>query len=164
MTTTASQTSAVELPLTGMGQITLVRKPDIGRAVLGSCIGLILHHQRRGVGALAHIVLPNSEGRSGLAGKFADTALPKMLEMLAEEGANPAGLVAKMTGGANMFGSTGPLQIGDANIEAVVEHLKQLRIPIQGEDVAGSKGRRLSYNSATGEVLVEIVGDTPRTL
>ncbi len=36
---------------------------------------------------MAHIVLPESAGRDGAPGKFADTAVPHMLELLREQGA-----------------------------------------------------------------------------
>ena len=148
----------------GMGQIVLVQRPGLVRAVVGSCVGLVLFHRRCGVGVLGHIVLPNAEGRPGPPGKFADTAIPQMLEMLREEGAHAAGLVAKMAGGGNMFGNSGPLQIGDANVEVVVSALERLRIPVRGRCVGGLKGRRLTLDCDTGDVLIEIVGESPRTI
>jgi chemotaxis protein CheD len=134
------------------------------RAVLGSCIGLALYHGRRKVAILAHIVLPQSQDRPGPPGKFADTAIPYMIEQLMPLGAGRAGLVAKMAGGANMFGTTGPMQIGDENFEAVTKILQDLRIPIQGEHVGGTKGRRITIDSETGEFTIEIAGDEPIVL
>ncbi len=163
MTTTTS-TDVTTLPLTGMGQISFVQSPALAPAVLGSCIGLVLHHRRCGVGILGHIVLPKSEGRTGPPGKFADTAIPHMLELLRNEGAQTAGLTAKMVGGGNMFGNSGPLQIGVANIEAVTELLKKYGVPLRSQSVGGLKGRRLTYNSETGSVQVEIVGEEPFTI
>ncbi len=145
--------------LVGMGQVSMVKKPDITRAVLGSCVGLVLYHSRVGVGMLAHIVLPTAEGRSGMPCKFADTAIPHMLQELQKANANRAGLVAKLTGGANMFGGNGPIQIGKANAEAVRSTLKELTIPIVAEHIGGNKGRRVTFDSVSGDVCVEIVGE-----
>jgi len=80
-------------------------------------------------------------GRSGTPGKFADTAVPKMLNLLKELGAPAHGLTAKFSGGGNMFGGSGPLQIGDANAEAVAQALKNVSIRAAGQDVGGTKGR-----------------------
>ena len=147
-----------------MAQIAFIAKPDRARVVVGSCIGLALYHARQGVGALGHIVLPKSNGRSAKPGKFADTAIPYMIDQLNQKGANTAGLVAKISGGSSMFGGNGPLQIGRDNADAVRELLAKHGVTIIAEHLGGSKGRRLTFDCSTGDVLVEIVGKDPETL
>ncbi|WP_254510154.1 chemotaxis protein CheD [Anatilimnocola floriformis] len=142
----------------GMAQIALVAQGEIARAVLGSCIGLVLFHELRKTAVVAHIVLPQGQDRPGPAGKFADTALPEMLAILAENGIPRTGLVAKVAGGANMFGSSGPLQIGKENHAIVIQLLKNLRIPIMAEHVGGKVGRRITFDSATGDLQVDMAG------
>ena len=157
----------VDIPATvsvGMGQIALGHKAGRLTAVLGSCIGLVLSHPRLQVAALAHIVLPQSSGREGLPGKFADTAVPAMLRQLEQHGAPRSGLVAKMAGGACMFGNGGPMQIGDSNAAAVIEALRQHGIALAAHDVGGKTGRRVSIDCANGCVTVEAVGKPARTL
>ncbi len=148
----------------GMAQVVTVSGGEKGRCVLGSCVGLVLYHEKRNVATLAHIVLPNSQNRDGPPGKFADTAVPYMIEQMMPLGAGRAGLIAKMAGGANMFGTNGPMQIGDANFEAVTKILEELRIPIRGEHVGGSKGRRVTICSETGKLTIEIAGQDPIVL
>ena len=148
----------------GMGQIAVDKAPALLSSVLGSCVGLALYHPRLKTGALAHIVLPTASGRGALPGKFADTALPHMLNEFAKAGIPRQGLVAKIAGGACMFGVSGPLQIGDNNIEAVKELLAKENIRILGEDLGGQKGRRVTLDCATGELLVEIAGTAKRIL
>ncbi len=151
-------------PMVNMAQIAFIAKPDRARAVVGSCIGLALYHAHHGVGALGHIVLPKSNGRSAKPGKFADTAIPYMIEQLNQKGANTAGLVAKIGGGAHMFGAKGSLQIGVENVEAVRKALTNHRIRVIAEHLGGAKGRRLTFDCSTGDVLVEIVGKDPEPL
>ena len=103
--------------MVGMGQIVILSHPETAYAVLGSCIGLTLYHERLRVGAMVHIVLPKSSERSGTPGKFADTAIPNMLERLSERRVFPSGLVAKIAGGASMFAATGAMQIGESKHE-----------------------------------------------
>jgi len=150
--------------LVGMGQIAAGRAPERMKAVLGSCIGLAIYHPRLKTGAMAHIVLPDSAGRAGTPGKFADTAVPEMLNLLKELGAPAHGLVAKFAGGANMFAGSGPLQIGDANAEAVVQALGNAGILVPGEDVGGTKGRRVTFDCTSGEMTVECAGQPARSL
>ena len=147
-----------------MGQIAAGRAPGQMKAVLGSCIGLAIYHSRLKVAAVAHIVLPESAGRNGTPGKFADTAVPEMMRLLKQLGTPMHGLTAKLAGGANMFGSSGPLQIGDANAEAVAVALKQVGIVDVVRDLGGTKGRRIVFDCANGVMTVESPGQPPRIL
>jgi len=150
--------------LVGMGQIAVGRAPERMKSILGSCIGLAIYHPRLKTGVMAHIVLPDSAGRGGTPGKFADTAVPEMLKLLKELGTPAHGLTAKLTGGANMFAGSGPLQIGDANAEAVARTLKSAGIRVAGQDVGGTKGRRVTFDCTSGEMTVECAGQPARTL
>ena len=127
-------------PNVGMGQILVAHAGETLGSILGSCIGLILYHPRLKVGAMAHIVLPDSAGREGSLGKYANVAIPHMVGLLAGEGAAKSGLVAKLAGGANMFGNKGPKHIGDSNTETVLRILKELRIHVKGQHVGGNRG------------------------
>lgn len=142
----------------GMGQLATAHKPARLTAVLGSCVGVALYHPRLGVGALAHVVLPDSNGRPGHAAKFADTAVPAMLRELQKHGVLPGGLFAKIAGGACMFGAGGPLQIGDANIQAAVRALDRAGVRLVGRHVGGKAGRRVTLDCASGTLLIEIAG------
>jgi len=148
----------------GMGQIAAGGPPERIKAVLGSCIGLAIYHPRLKMGVMAHVVLPDSAGRGSAPGKFADTAIPEMLKLLKELGVSACGLTAKFAGGANMFGGSGPLQIGDANAEAILQALKSVGIRVAGQDVGGTKGRRVTFDCSSGEMTVECAGQATRTL
>jgi chemotaxis protein CheD len=158
-----SPKEAVRETQVGMGQAAVTQAPGRLRSVLGSCIGVALYHARTRTGALAHVILPDSQGHPpATPGKFADTAVPHLLKLLASAGAHPRELVAKIAGGANMFGHTGPLQIGDANAAAVDRALKAIGVRLVGKDAGGAPGRRV--DCATGELLIEIAGEAPRVL
>lgn len=148
----------------GMGQIILGRDDDALTSVLGSCIGLIMTHPAVGISVFAHIVLPASDGRSSPPGKFVDTAVPHMLDMMKEAGALRSALIVKMAGGASMFGHGGAVQIGTDNADAMRNALSDAGLELAGEDVGGVKGRRVTLNCATGELLIEVVGLRPEVL
>ena len=55
---------------------------------LGSCVAIVLHDAAAGVGGLAHILLPSpalSRDTDNVA-KFPQTAVPKLLELMAARG------------------------------------------------------------------------------
>ncbi len=147
-----------------MGRIVVARDSESLRAILGSCIGVTLYHPRFRIGAMAHVVLPKSSARSDTPGRFADTAIPRMIQLIENAGANRSGIVAKMTGGARMFGKEGPLQVGLANTEAVSEVLAKAGIRVVGTDLGGSNGRRVTFDAANGDLTIEVVGAPPRTI
>lgn len=128
---------------------------------LGSCIGLALLDRRATVAGLAHVVLPAAEGRDGSPGKFADTAVPVLLDAVLDLGARRTRVEAVLVGGASMFsfGGTG-LEVGQRNDAAVREELAKLRIPVRAADTGGSKGRTVRVSVATGLVTSKAAGET----
>ncbi len=151
----------VSSPSIRMGEMAVAHKEGILLTLLGSCIGLALYDRRRKVGGLAHIVLPQSRGPVELPGKFVDTAIPALMtqmEQLAGETIKPA---AKIAGGANMFAANAARNIGQENVAATERWLKEFGIPVIASDCGGEKGRRMSLDVSSGQVVIEIVGRDP---
>lgn len=118
---------------------------------LGSCIGLMLYDDSQKVGAMVHIMLPDSAGRQDRPGKYADTAIPLLIKELGALGCKSRSLVAKMAGGACMFEYFGTnLNIGERNAEKVRALLKEHNIPLIKEDVGGKVGRSVTFHPASG--------------
>ena len=109
---------------------------------------------------MAHIVLPNSNGQVGTPGKYADTALAELLKQIIELGGRERQLSAKLTGGANMFATSGPTTIGDQNLAAIELLLKSAGIPVIGRHCGGRSGRRVAFEVDTGRVSVDVVGSS----
>jgi chemotaxis protein CheD len=118
---------------------------------------------------MAHVMLPDSSqfANQHNPAKFADTALPALLEEMLRWGAGRQRLVAKLAGGAQMFNSQGGgplLNIGPRNVAAVKETLQQLGIPVSGEDCGGSMGRTMILDTETGAVYIRAIGRPVRSL
>lgn len=151
-------------PSIRMGEMAVAVQEGILQTLLGSCIGLALHDRKRKVGGLAHILLPRSNGKTDLPGKFVDTAIPTLIRRLEEQGGKKLELVAKIAGGASMFATQATNNIGLANLQASEQLLAELRIPIVASDCGGGKGRRMSLDVQTGSVTIQIVGCEPFAL
>src|SRR4051794_31005017 len=110
---------------------------------LGSCIGLALVDRTKGVGALAHVMLPASaQPDPPQPCKFADLAVPALIELALAHGALRPRLEAALVGGAAMFQFGGSGQdIGARNAAAVTQLLEQARIPVRATATGGSHGR-----------------------
>ena len=142
-----------------MGELAVARSEGVLRTLLGSCIGVALYDRRLKVAGLSHIVLPSSMGRTEMPGKFADTAVPALIEkMQGLATGERLRLDARIAGGANMFYSESDNTIGRLNQQAVEHLLEELRIEIRGRHCGGEQGRRMTFDVATGAVRIDIVG------
>lgn len=122
---------------------------------LGSCVGIALFDEFTKIGGLAHIMLPYStQARSAEnPAKFADTALPLMLDEMIRLGANKSRIRAKIAGGAQMFSFTNAtdiMRVGERNSEATKSVLKKLEIIIIAEDTGGNYGRTVELKLDSG--------------
>jgi len=131
---------------------------------LGSCVGVTLYDPVQKVGGLLHIMLPKmsdfTRGRVKPA-KFADTGIPLLLQEVLGLGASRRLLEAKIAGGAQMFSGLDKsfvMNMGNKNVDAVRETLRELRIKIAAEDVGGKNGRTMILYTATGRVVIRIRG------
>ncbi|HVP96155.1 chemotaxis protein CheD [Methanoregula sp.] len=118
---------------------------------LGSCIGLTFYDRDLHIGAMVHIMLPDSSGRTDRPGKYADTAVPLLIQKLTERGSQRTSIVAKMAGGACMFEYFGTnLNIGERNAERVRAILSELHIRLTAEEVGGKTGRTVAFYPGEG--------------
>lgn len=130
---------------------------------LGSCIGIALFDNTKSIGGLAHIMLPDSKAFNTVNNpmKFADLAIPLLLEKVENMGAQKRNLKAKIAGGASMFNFSDKsmiMDIGGRNMNSVKLVLNQLSIPIIGEDCGGNKGRTMIFDTLNGIVQIRTVG------
>ena len=123
---------------------------------LGSCIGLIMFDPNLNLGAMVHIMLPESSGRTDRPGKYADTAVPLLVHELNALGCKNRSLIAKMIGGACMFEYFGTnLNIGKRNADKVRTMLNEHNIQLAAEDIGGKVGRSVTFLPAeNGKVVV----------
>jgi len=146
-----------EIVKVGMADLNVAVSPKRLRTTgLGSCVGIVLFDKIHRIGGLAHIMLPSSEmvkiGEINKA-KYADTAIPLMVDMMVSLGANKSLLVAKLAGGAQMFQfqtQNEMMRIGPRNVTASKEALAKLNIPIIAEDVGENYGRTIELDTETG--------------
>lgn len=134
---------------------------DGGRLVavgLGSCVAVTLYDRTKGIGGMAHILLPDPSAARDASnpGRFAVTAVPLLREAMLAAGARGP-FEAKLVGGAALFGTMlggGGQHMGDRNVEAARKALVALRIPILASDTGGASGRTVTFDVATGGVEV----------
>ena len=142
----------------GMADLNICKTPNVITTLgLGSCIGLTFYDPVRKMGGMVHYMLPDStliRNNTNIA-KFADTGIQELLKRVLEAGASRTRLVAKIAGGAKMFGLSGGSSIsnvGEKNAIAARKILKQLNIPLVAEDTGLDYGRTIELHCETGEL------------
>jgi chemotaxis protein CheD len=148
-----------------MGEIEVSKRTgeELVARGLGSCIGLALIDRLSGVAGMAHIVLPESGGAQDEPGKFADLAVPALIERMTNAGAVTRRLDAVLAGGARMF-EIGEMDIGARNAEAVKAGLTRAGLKVSAADTGGDRGRTLRLTVGEFAVTVKEAGGDPVTL
>lgn len=148
----------------GMADLNVCVSPDrITTLGLGSCVGIALRDPVTKIGGLAHIMLPDSttiRNNSNIP-KFADTGIEELVKQVTRRGANRSRLVAKIAGGAQMFGfnsNSEMVRVGERNVQATKKKLAQLKIPIVAEDTGKNFGRTVIFYPETGDFVIRAVG------
>ncbi|MEW8977309.1 MAG: chemotaxis protein CheD [Symbiobacterium sp.] len=162
----------VETEVVGLGEVRVASRPEQVLVCygLGSCVGVALYDPVARIGAMVHVVLPDSSmarGRDAPPGKYADTGVEAALEAIVKAGASRSRLIARAAGGARMLSLAGvnpKLDIGARNAEAVRMALARHGLHLVAEDMGGTYGRTLHLYIATGRLLVTTVGRGEREL
>lgn len=148
----------------GMADLNIASNGQILKTTgLGSCVGITLFDPKIHVAGMAHIMLPSSsiarEEPLNVA-KYADTAIPTLIEKLLSQGATMSCLRAKIAGGSQMFsmpGKTDTLRIGPRNVESSIQWLQEYKIPLLSSDTGGNYGRTIEFNSNSGMLSIRSV-------
>ncbi|MEK6675764.1 MAG: chemotaxis protein CheD [Planctomycetota bacterium] len=164
VSTVRSTEASGQIHSIGIAGIKVVRAPDRIKTVLGSCIGVALYDRESKIGGMCHVILPDSREGAGDPAKFADTAVDLLLHELVVAGAKKDKLLAKIGGGASMFGEASAAGLGTRNADSVRARLHHHSIKLVAAAVGGTKGRRMVLDPATGEVQVVIIGEEAQNL
>jgi chemotaxis protein CheD len=154
--------------MVGLAEIKFTKSQDDVLIALGigSCISVCAFDPKARIAAMAHVVLPESNDADGAAGKFADTAIPFLVESFVELGAARDRIRVALAGGAQLFAFHGTgvrLEIGPRNTEAVKSALERARLSVVAADLGGSAGRTV-HLTGDGRVRVKVIGKAEQEL
>ncbi len=132
-------------------------EPAILNTVVGVCIAVCLWDRKTKRGGLCHYRLPIANDKMGQDDKsyeFGKHAIITLLKMFKRHGSSVDNLQAKILGGGDLhYGEfMHQQQIGKKNIDVALQVLAQFGIAVKGKSVGTTNGRRLRFNTETGEV------------
>lgn len=129
------------------------KTPTIVKTILGSCVSVCLFDKENRIGGMNHFMLPYWRGNELASPKYGNVAMKKMLEKVLFYGADMKNLKAKVFGGAEVLKTSNcHFKIGSLNIEMAKSFLRESEIPILSSDTGGNLGRKITFNTSTGDV------------
>ncbi len=129
------------------------KEPHVITTLLGSCVSVFLYDSYLKIGGVNHFMLPLWNGDGLASPKFGNIAIKMLLEKMKSLGSRQDNLVAKVFGGAAVLETKKQVFfIGDRNVDVAYEHMRNENIKIVAASTRGKLGRKLLFNTFTGEV------------
>jgi chemotaxis protein CheD len=133
-------------------------EPHMVDTILGSCVSICLYDKVKHIGGINHYMLPFWNGNGLASPKYGNIAIEKLVEKMQQMGSKIENIQAKVFGGGEVVETqTNLFRIGERNIEIAEKVLKDLKINIVAKSVGGKLGRKIRYNTSTGEVMMKFI-------
>ena len=148
----------------GVGDYGATSNPDevLKTMALGSCVGLIVLEPKSRTVGMAHIALSDSQINPAMAakqpGRFADTAIPALLNLILSKSKTKNGYLIKLVGGAQVAHMKDTFNIGKRNILAIKKILWQMKLAPIAEDLGGQISRTVTVEVSSGKVILHSPG------
>jgi chemotaxis protein CheD len=141
------------------------KEPYLVTTILGSCVAVCFWDKINKIGGINHYMLPLWNGQGLASPKYGNIAINKLYEKMLQLGSKKQNIQAKIFGGGEVI-ETKVLQysIGQRNIEIADDLLKELSIQIVSSSVGGKKGRKILFDTFTGEVRLKFILKIPLQL
>ena len=133
------------------GYIYTSSKKAIIKSVLGSCVSVCLWDKTKQIEGMNHYIYP-VKGKNKSTAIYGDVAIPYLIQMMINLGSTNNNLIAHVIGGAENAKSSS--SIGSENVNIAKKYLKKYDINVLSWDVGGTAGKKIAFNTSTGEALV----------
>lgn len=162
------------------GELFILEQPAMISTVLGSCIAVTLFNKRLGFAGICHALLPQCKRKNIKkkiedlldnechkcleAFKYADCSVFMMAEAFSRFGIKPSETEVRLFGGAKMMSCLSShdakYSVGRQNIDAASMILEHYHLTLASSDAGGSAGRKIMFNTKTGEVVQQFIKQT----
>ncbi|HVN95005.1 MAG TPA: chemotaxis protein CheD [Syntrophorhabdaceae bacterium] len=146
------------------GEIYISDKPVIVSTILGSCIALTIFNKRLKVGGICHAQLPtNPSSDVENTFRYVDSSIFYMIRKFEMMGITKDEMVVKLMGGADVLdpARANRSTVGQKNVETALNVIKSHQLILAASHVGGELGRKIHFDTDTGEVLLKRINRTP---
>ncbi|MEW6669071.1 MAG: chemotaxis protein CheD [Thermodesulfobacteriota bacterium] len=147
------------------------RERMIIRTVLGSCVAVTMFHRNTRLAAMCHALMPTCTENRGCSSycrssaKYVDCIVRRMMGLFFQRNIKAGDIQVKLFGGADSLslrsGARNSLSMGSRNFQQARRAIENEGLRLGTSDVGGDKGRKLVFDTYTGEVLLKRL--SPRT-
>jgi len=128
--------------------------------VLGSCVSACIWDRVARVGGMNHFMLPGSSASPtgepdpiGLSGRYGVFAMEQLINELIKRGARKSNMEVKLFGGGAVLKNLTAINVGERNVEFVLDFLKTEGIRIASQDLLDVFPRRVAFFPNSGRAL-----------
>jgi len=147
------------------GEIHFSLNPVQVITILGSCVSVTMFCRSLHVGSICHAMMPTSNDQFTEKPnpkndfRYVDRSIEWMMAQFHQVGAPPDDIEVMILGGSHILSSpitedTTP-SVGMKNIETALKAVKGLGLFLRTLNVSGNRGRKVIFNTATGEMTLQ---------
>lgn len=147
------------------GELTVHTRPANVKTILGSCVAVCVCDPVARVGGVNHFLLARPGSDDYADTRYGCVATPRLIECVCQAGATRHRLQAAIIGGAHPLVTNGACggpaapdrvthAIGAENTAVALALLAAAGVHVVHQDTGGPCGRKLLFNTGTGELLV----------
>lgn len=124
-------------------------------AVVGSSVVITIYDTKRKCGGMNHYIRPIRDTLYDSTPVYACPAIIGLIDMFVKAGSGMESLEAHIYGASSNPEAEGYIEgLAEYNLKVGIEILGKREIHITGRDVGGNRGRKVVFNSSTGESIV----------
>jgi len=138
----------------GPGHIFLSRKPTLIKTILGSCVAVFIWDRELKFGGCNHFIYPAIGDKNQATARYGNVAMIVLFKMMREQISLAEDWEAHVVGGAYPEQEESARNVGLGNVKVAKRFLTKRQIRIRSEDVGGTMGRKVAFDSSTGKILV----------
>jgi chemotaxis protein CheD len=117
-------------------------------------VAICFFDKKKCIGGINHYMLPYWNGEGLESPRYGNVAITQLLVKMYEIGARKEDMICKIFGGAEVLTEqTSVFNVGQRNIELAMKIISEKGIPLVGSSTGGKQGRKIYFNTGTGEVL-----------
>ncbi len=123
------------------------------RTVVGDCVVVCIWDEQLKYGGITHFLYPATRNPREATAKYGNVATSELLRIMLKAGCKCESLAAQIVGGAFLKDGAGD-GVGEQNVAVARNVLARKTVSILSEDVGGTMGRKVVFNTGTGELAV----------
>lgn len=134
------------------GHLAFTREPTLLSSVCGCGVVVTVWDRIKRRGGMAHCVFPKLRFREKPTNYHVDVAIPLLMRQFFNYASYSERLEAQIFGGGHLRGVS--QRLSAKTVKATRKALKRFHVMVTSEDIGGSVGRKIIFNTFSGDVMV----------